>query len=396
VPPTRWSGEHDFFAIHSELKRILGDFPPQPRILGRDMVFSRPGAFDGVDYRLIDEPTEKEKIYRLRYSAYIREDAVLPNVNQWITDEYDDLPNTWIFGVYMGGELVSSIRITVATPDEPSSPSADRFSDLIGPELAEGKTIVDPTMFVADSERANRDPELAYLTLRLSYVACEYFDADLHLATVRSKDLAFYQTVFLQQPMGSSRLFPEFVKPMHLLAADFPAVKQTLLQQYPYFRSSLLEQTILFDRSSLGLAPDLLLSSATNDRPSKIQFVANKLATFLNKTEISDILLELNSTNYDPYERQLLALMMVKLFAQDRKLSVVVNRVEKLLSEAPYGSAFDQARPIILHEIGWLYHHRANQLNTAKSFYLSAAKAAMATNQFRTAKSILERVREID
>ena len=58
----------------------------------------------------------------------------------------------------------------------------DVFPDLLEPELRAGKTIIDPTRFVADPSREKRFPELPYVTLRLAYVSCGFFNADLGLA----------------------------------------------------------------------------------------------------------------------------------------------------------------------------------------------------------------------
>ena len=75
-----------------------------------------------VDYRLAETPEEKDEIYRLRYRAYLREGAMLPSESGRVTDHYDDAANTWIFGVYVHGELYSSIRISVLTSEWRTSP----------------------------------------------------------------------------------------------------------------------------------------------------------------------------------------------------------------------------------------------------------------------------------
>ncbi len=66
------------------------------------------------------------------------------------------------------------------------SPSAEVFADLCIPRLDEGKIIIDPTRFVADPDKAKRFPELPYLTVRLGYMACGHFNADIGLAIVRA------------------------------------------------------------------------------------------------------------------------------------------------------------------------------------------------------------------
>ena len=82
---------------------------------------------DQVDYRLAETEEEKDAIYRLRYRAYLNEGAIEPNRDRKVTDRFDDLPNSWTFGVYLDGVLASSIRISVASPDHPDTPSVDDF-----------------------------------------------------------------------------------------------------------------------------------------------------------------------------------------------------------------------------------------------------------------------------
>jgi len=204
---------------------------------------------DSVDYRLVETPADREDIYRLRYRAYRGEGAVAPNPSQMVYDRYDDLPNSWIFGVYLDGVLMSSLRISVAPPDMPACPSLDVFPDLIEPELAAGKVLVDPTRFVADPDRETRFPELPYMTLRLAYVACEYFEADIGLASVRAEHQAFYRRVFLHKPISGPRDYPGLIKPICLMAVDYPAMRERVFERYPYFRSSLFERRKLFERT---------------------------------------------------------------------------------------------------------------------------------------------------
>ena len=93
---------------------------------------------DRVDYRLAETEADKEAIYRLRYRAYLNEGAIEPNSERKISDRFDEMKNSWVFGVYIDGALASSIRISLATPEFPMSPSVDVFSDILGPELERG------------------------------------------------------------------------------------------------------------------------------------------------------------------------------------------------------------------------------------------------------------------
>jgi N-acyl amino acid synthase FeeM len=215
-----------------------------------------------VDYRLIESPEDRDRIYRLRYRAYLREGAIVPSESQRVTDRYDDAPNAWTFGVYLHGELYSSIRVSVLTSEWRDSPSTEIFGDILNPELDRGKIIIDPTRFVADPDKARRFPELPYVTVRLGWIACGYFNADIGLANVRPEHRAFYRRLFLQQPLGEPRLLPGLLKPVGLMAADYPAVRERVFQRFPYMRSSAFERRMLFERSSAlhAISSDTVLS----------------------------------------------------------------------------------------------------------------------------------------
>ena len=202
-----------------------------------------------VDYRRIETAEDRDEIYRLRYRAYLREGAILPSESERVSDDYDDLPNTFIFGVYLHGELFSSIRVSVLTSRWRRSTSSEMFPDLLNGELDRGKLIIDPTRFVADPDKARKFPELPYITVRLGYVACAYFNADLGLANVRPEHRAFYKKVFLQEPWGEPRICPGLIKPVGLVVAKYPEIRERVFQRFPFMRSSAFERRMLFARA---------------------------------------------------------------------------------------------------------------------------------------------------
>jgi hypothetical protein len=227
-----------------------------PALLGRTAVPGRSASLlDHVDYVLAETAAEKEEIYRLRYRAYLREGAILPSESQRLTDSYDDAPNAWTFGVYLHGELCSSIRVSVLTSEWRMSPSVELFGELLHPELDKGRVFIDPTRFVADPDKAKRFPELPYATVRLGYVAGVHFNADVGLAIVRPEHQAFYRRLFLQETWGEPRLYPGLVKPVGLMAAHYPTMREKVFARYPYLHSSAFERRMLFRRSGERDAP---------------------------------------------------------------------------------------------------------------------------------------------
>ncbi len=218
---------------------------------------SQVDLLDQVEYRLAETEVEKEEIYNLRYRAYLNEGAIEPRADQRLADRFDELPNSWTFGIFLGGELTSSVRISVAAPSHSDTPAVDAFPDLLEPELAKGKVIVDPNRFVADPVRRTKYPQLPYITLRLAYVACEHFKADIGTATVRKEHQAFYRRVFLHQPLCLPRPYPTLTKPLCLMAVDYPKLRDKVFRRYPLFRSTQAERQMLFERSRNPLSPVL-------------------------------------------------------------------------------------------------------------------------------------------
>ncbi|WP_426437349.1 N-acyl amino acid synthase FeeM domain-containing protein [Bradyrhizobium genosp. P] len=206
------------------------------------------GLFDRIDYRLIETPDEKDQLYQMRYRAYLHGGLILPSESRRVSDRYDDAPNAWTFGIYVDGELCSSLRLHVLTSDWRMSYATELFGDVLHSRLDEGEVFVDPARFVADPDKAQRFPELPYLSLRLAYLACEYFNADTGLALVRAEHQAFYRRVFLHETVAEPRSFPNVLKKVALMASDFRSLREQVMTRFPIMRSSAFERRMLFDR----------------------------------------------------------------------------------------------------------------------------------------------------
>jgi hypothetical protein len=208
---------------------------------------------DRADYRRADTDDVREAIYRLRYDAYVDEGAIKPSFEKRFTDPLDELGNAWIFGVYLDDKLVSSIRLHVATKDFPDMPTLSVFPDYLQPELDAGKIIIDPTRHVVEREAMRRDPNLVYLTMRLGWMAGEYFQADAILAAVRKEHQAFYRRTFGHKLMCEARPYPLLEKPISLMELDYFAERDRVNHRQPFFRSSAFERRMLFERLQEGV-----------------------------------------------------------------------------------------------------------------------------------------------
>jgi hypothetical protein len=213
------------------------------------------GLFDRIDYRRIETAEDRDQLYAMRYRAYLHGGLIMPSEAERVSDRYDDAPNAWTFGIYVDGELCSALRVHVLTSDARMSYATELFGDILNPRLDRGEVFVDPARFVADPEKHQRFPELPYLTVRLAYLACEYFSADSGLALVRTEHQAFYRRVFLQETIAEPRSFPNVLRKVALMACDYRAVRERVVARFPIMRSNTFERRMLFDRPAARRFP---------------------------------------------------------------------------------------------------------------------------------------------
>ena len=223
---------------------------PAPRLELQNLFSNRiADLLHRLDCRVAETSEEREAIFRLRYECYLREGAISPNASETFSDPYDDSPNARIFGLYLDGELASSIRIHVTSPEHTDFPSYHVFEDLLEPELAAGRVIVDPTRFITNKTLSQLNPGLPHATLRLCWLAAEHFRAEHFLVAIRTEHQAFYRRTFQHRLICDARPYPLLAKPISLMTVNVAEVAEQVYQRYPFFRSTYFERRMLFGRN---------------------------------------------------------------------------------------------------------------------------------------------------
>jgi hypothetical protein len=216
-----------------------------------------------VEYRRVETEADLDAILRLRYDAYLKEGAISPNSSGRLEDSFDDVENVYNFGIFVDGELGNAIRLHVLFGIGQQSPAVESFGDFLVPELTVGKLIIDPNRFVANYRLARLYPELPYVTLRLTYLACKYFEADLMTMTVRAEHQAFYRRGFFADLICPPRSYPLLSKPISLLYIDFLRDAERLALRYPFSASSESEREALFAKGPTRVHSNGAIASAT-------------------------------------------------------------------------------------------------------------------------------------
>jgi hypothetical protein len=207
-----------------------------------------------VEYRRAETQEDKDAIFRLRHDAYMREGAIAPHPSGRFFDPFDEASNVWIIGMFIDGELASSIRLHVADRENAPLPAYTVFPDILGPRLRRGEVIVDPTRFVTRLDFSRRFHEMPYLTVRPGWMAGEFFKADYILATIRTEHQGYYRRVFGHETWCAARDYPTLKKPIACMGLDYFEMRDRVEQRYPFYQSSAAERATLFCRSSNPLA----------------------------------------------------------------------------------------------------------------------------------------------
>jgi hypothetical protein len=204
-----------------------------------------------IEYRRADSPADKAAIYRLRHDAYMRAGTIEPRPSGLFHDPLDECPNVWIIGIYIDGDLASSIRLHISASPSAPLPAMGAFSDIVEPHLRAGRVIIDSTRHVTKTEYALGSPIMPYLTVRATALAQDFFDADYSVVACLEHQ-AFFRRMFGCVPWSQPRKYPILNRPMAFLGYDCRERRPAIYARYPFSQSTEDGRARLFWRSSTG------------------------------------------------------------------------------------------------------------------------------------------------
>jgi hypothetical protein len=222
-----------------------------------------------VEYRRCESGEDLEAIYKLRYRAYRTHGIVSELPMQAITDDLDNASNCHRFGVFIDGQLASTIRVHHLHAAEPFSPAMVVFGDVLGPRLKQGDSFIDPSRLAADPALIRLYRPLPYLTLRLAIAGAAYFNTTSCLSMVRDEHTAFYQRIFNSVRIAEPRDYASVTVQGILFESRCDRNMENTLVRFPFFRSTAGERRMLFAKPQQGeLAPLTILPTAKYYRPA--------------------------------------------------------------------------------------------------------------------------------
>lgn len=185
-------------------------------------------------YKVLTDHHALEDLYRLRYSCYRAEEAIIRNERGMMHDAFDESENCVHVAIEMEGRMLAAVRLHLVSELSRTSPTLEVFPEVL--ERYEGSpTILDPTRFVIDPTVRKQRLPLHFLALRIPFLATIHYDIDLALAPVRGEHIAFYRRYLGYEPALQPRIYPGLRKPIHLLTADVRKQRNAVLARTPVF-----------------------------------------------------------------------------------------------------------------------------------------------------------------
>lgn len=217
-----------------------------------------------IEIRRATDEQARAAIFRLRYRGYLRDGGIGPNPQQSFSDSWDDVDNAQLFGLYIDGELASSVRMHIAGPGGGAMPALETFGDVLAPYVAAGKRMLDPTRFVIDEKFARIGPEPPFATLRLVAMAAEHYNVDIFLATVRAEHAIMYKRLCGHRAISEPRVYPLLAKPIVCMAVEVAEMREKMYARHLFFESSEEERLRVFGPSTdyRAVYPPSMTSSA--------------------------------------------------------------------------------------------------------------------------------------
>ena len=202
-----------------------------------------------VEHRVATTDCERREAFRLRYEAYARNALMAPEPDRRLFDRYDNSENAWITMTFVDGELAGSLRVNVGVGVDADLPSLRVYPDVVTPRLKAGQVVVEYTRLAAKLSVSIAHPELAYVIMRPGYMAAEYFDADLAIATPRLEHMAFYKHVFGAVQWCEPREYPGLTAKFGCMGAEFRLARKNVEARFPFYKSAPIEREALFGPS---------------------------------------------------------------------------------------------------------------------------------------------------
>lgn len=217
-----------------------------------------------IEYRRVQSFEDFEVMGRLRGQSYNKNEFFKGFSPDVMLDDIDFQPWSYCYGIYLDGELVTTIRLQHITSDNRDSPALDYFPDVVGPLLDQGQSFIIPGRFAMDLELEKRGMMLPLMTIRLTALALRYFKANAILSLVKKNHVAYHRRFFGATRLTQLRQIGELSEPIMMLSTGKEKIP-TVFRRYPFLDGLPFEERLLFGERKLGEPQTLTILPTASD-----------------------------------------------------------------------------------------------------------------------------------
>lgn len=204
-----------------------------------------------IEYRRVQSFEDFEIMGRLRGQSYNKNEFFKGFSPDVMLDDIDFQPWSYCYGVYLDGQLVTTIRLQHITPENRDSPALDYFPDIVGGLLDQGQSFIVPGRFAMDLDLEGRGLMLPLMTIRLTALALRYFKANAILSLVKKNHVAYHRRFFGATQLSPLRDIDELSEPIMMLSTGKEKIP-TVFRRYPFLDGLRYEERLLFAEPELG------------------------------------------------------------------------------------------------------------------------------------------------
>jgi N-acyl-L-homoserine lactone synthetase len=176
----------------------------------------------------------REKVYRLRYRAYRKENAIPENSTGMFHDAFDEQPNHVLWALADGDQVIGAVRTTWFDPTQPHLiPEMHAYAEDLRRAIPSGARICSGNRLVTEPDLALTTARFAMLLMRLSVFTAAAKGADWQITTSRGNHLKFYRRVFGAPVVSEGKLYPGLQCKMSLMAMKLDQVSQRIRDHLP-------------------------------------------------------------------------------------------------------------------------------------------------------------------
>lgn len=175
--------------------------------------------YRGLDHFLARTLAQRDAIFKLRYEAYLEEGHIDEINEARLSDEFDLLPETSIYGITLDEKLIASIRLNLIGTQRKASIVYETFPDYLDPIIDHGEKIVGVSRLAVRCKNKTERKDTILYTLKLADVFFNVSNADRVAITVRESHIPFYKRYGFDL-ISEPRFYPETSTPLNLMMMD--------------------------------------------------------------------------------------------------------------------------------------------------------------------------------